>query len=106
MQRVTLRELSADSAKYADGLITVAGWVRTLRTSKHLGFIELNDGSCFKSLQIVLDNNDLNNYLNSYLGFVFQEYNILKDLNLYQNISLPLEMQGYSKKEIKEKRNN
>ena len=48
-------------------------------------------------------NNDLNNYLNSYLGFVFQEYNILKDLNLYQNISLPLEMQGYSKKEIKEK---
>ena len=48
-------------------------------------------------------NGDLNNYLNSYLGFVFQEYNILKDLNLYQNISLPLEMQGYSKKEIKEK---
>lgn len=48
-------------------------------------------------------NSDLNNYLNSYLGFVFQEYNILKDLNLYQNISLPLEMQGYSKKEIKEK---
>ncbi len=48
-------------------------------------------------------NSDLNNYLNSYLGFVFQEYNILKDLNLYQNISLPLEMQNYSKKEIKER---
>ena len=29
-----------------------------------------------------------NYYLNSYLGFVFQEYNILKDLNLKQNISL------------------
>ncbi len=40
---------------------------------------------------------DLNNYLNSYLGFVFQEYNILKDLNLYQNISLALEMQGKRK---------
>ena len=46
---------------------------------------------------------DLNNYLNSYLGFVFQEYNILKDLNLYQNISLPLEMQNYPKKEIKKR---
>lgn len=51
-------------------------------------------------------NSDLNNYLNSYLGFVFQEYNILKDLNLYQNISLPLEMQNYSKKEIKERVDN
>ena len=46
---------------------------------------------------------DLNNYLNSYLGFVFQEYNILRDLNLYQNISLPLEMQNYPKKEIKKR---
>lgn len=51
-------------------------------------------------------NSDLNNYLNSYLGFVFQEYNILKDLNLYQNISLPLEMQNYPKKEIKERVDN
>ena len=48
-------------------------------------------------------NGDLNNYLNSYLGFVFQEYNILKDLNLYDNIALPLEMQNVNKKEIKRK---
>lgn len=43
------------------------------------------------------------NYLNSYLGFVFQEYNILKDLSLKENIILPLELQGYRKKVIKEK---
>ena len=42
-------------------------------------------------------------YLNSYLGFVFQEYNILKDLNLKSNITLPLEIQNYSRKKIKEK---
>ena len=46
---------------------------------------------------------NLNNYLNSYLGFIFQEYNILKDLNLYDNIALPLEMQNVNKKEIKRK---
>ena len=40
-------------------------------------------------------------YLNSYLGFVFQEYNILKDLTLIENISLPLEIQGVSRKERK-----
>ena len=46
---------------------------------------------------------DRTNYLNSYLGFVFQEYNILKDLSLKENIILPLEIQGYSKKKINEK---
>ena len=46
-----------------------------------------------------------NNYLNSYLGFVFQEYNILKDLNLFDNISLPLEMQNVERKEIKRRTN-
>lgn len=48
---------------------------------------------------------ELNNYLNSYLGFVFQEYNILKDLNLFENISLPLEMQNMSHRLIKKKVN-
>lgn len=46
---------------------------------------------------------NLNDYLNSYLGFIFQEYNILKDLNLYDNIALPLEMQNVNKREIKQK---
>lgn len=39
-------------------------------------------------------------YLNSYLGFVFQEYNILKDLSLKENITLALEIQKHSRKEI------
>lgn len=42
-------------------------------------------------------------YLNSYLGFVFQEYNILKDLNLKENISLSLEIQGIKTKIAKRK---
>ena len=41
-------------------------------------------------------------YLNSYLGFVFQEYNILKDLTLIENISLPLEIQSVPHKKRKE----
>lgn len=50
-------------------------------------------------------NSELNSYLNSYMGFIFQEYNILKDLNLYDNIALPLEMQKVPKKELKERCN-
>ncbi len=35
--------------------ITVAGWVKTVRESKNVNFIELNDGSCFKNLQLVVE---------------------------------------------------
>ncbi len=42
--------------------VLVCGWIRNLRSSKSISFIELNDGSCFKSIQIVLEENSLNNY--------------------------------------------
>ena len=35
--------------------VTVAGWVKTSRESKNVGFLELNDGSCFANLQIIID---------------------------------------------------
>ena len=62
MQRVELRNLSASAVDYADREITVAGWVRTIRTSKHLGFIELNDGTAFQNLQIVFEDSKVNNF--------------------------------------------
>lgn len=50
----------------------------------------------------LLSKNEKNAYLNSYLGFVFQEYNILKDLTLKENISLPLEIQNVKAKKRKQ----
>lgn len=41
------------------GTITVNGWVRTRRQSKALSFVELNDGSCFKNLQVVIEGGTL-----------------------------------------------
>jgi asparaginyl-tRNA synthetase len=35
--------------------ITVSGWVRTRRDAKDFSFVEINDGSCFKNLQVVVD---------------------------------------------------
>ena len=47
----------------ADGtVVTVCGWARTIRDMKTFGFIELNDGSCFKNLQVVMSADELNNY--------------------------------------------
>ena len=62
MKRILLNEFYKDSSKYADKLVTVGGWVRTLRDSKAFGFIELNDGSCFKSVQVVFEADKVSNY--------------------------------------------
>jgi len=62
MKRTEVRQIYAGSANFATGEITVCGWARTIRDSKALGFIELNDGSCFSSIQIVFTEEKLNNY--------------------------------------------
>ena len=56
MENILIRELFKNSEKYYTKEIKVSGWVRTVRDSKTFGFIELNDGSFFKNLQIVFDN--------------------------------------------------
>ncbi len=56
MENILIRELFKNSEKYYTKEIKVSGWIRTVRDSKTFGFIELNDGSFFKNLQIVFDN--------------------------------------------------
>lgn len=55
MKEIRLRDLHRMSEEYAGKAITVNGWVRTNRNNNHFGFIELNDGSFFKPVQIVYD---------------------------------------------------
>lgn len=62
MKRILLNEFYKDLVKYADKQVVVCGWIRTLRDSKAFGFIELNDGSCFKSVQVVFEADKIKNY--------------------------------------------
>ena len=62
MKRTEIAAVYADSALYAGKEVTVCGWVRTVRDMKTFGFIELNDGSCFKNLQIVFEDGKIENY--------------------------------------------
>ena len=64
MQRTTIRSLYADAAALGGQAVSLSGWVRTLRDSKAFGFIELNDGSCQKNCQVVLDREKLADYDN------------------------------------------
>ena len=57
-----IKELFSGAA--ADGAkVQVNGWVRTLRVSKNFGFIELNDGSFFKNVQVVIEADKLDNFV-------------------------------------------
>ena len=56
MNTVVIKELYRNSENYYSKEVQVSGWVRTVRDSKTFGFIEINDGSFFKNLQIVFDN--------------------------------------------------
>ena len=62
MQRQRISGIFADPQAFDGKLITVCGWARTTRDMKNFGFIELNDGSTVKSLQIVMEREKLANY--------------------------------------------
>lgn len=57
MGKLVIKELFRNSKDYQNKEVALEGWVKTVRDSKSFGFIELNDGSFFKNVQIVFDNN-------------------------------------------------
>ncbi|HHZ12696.1 MAG: asparagine--tRNA ligase [Caldicoprobacterales bacterium] len=57
MSMTLVKSIYGDPESYKDQIITLAGWVRTVRASKSFGFIELNDGTFFKNIQIVYEDN-------------------------------------------------
>ena len=61
MKDITVRKLYKETNNFADKDIIIEGWVKTLRDSKTFGFIELNDGTFFKNVQVVF-NNSLSNF--------------------------------------------
>lgn len=62
MSYTKIAAIFADSETLAGKEVTVGGWARTIRDMKNFGFVELNDGSCFKNLQVVLESAALDNY--------------------------------------------
>ncbi len=62
---MTLKKIAAvfaDKESLDGQSITVGGWARTIRDMKNFGFVELNDGSCLKNLQVVMEAGTLENY--------------------------------------------
>ena len=55
MAWTTVKTIFADCEQLLNRELEVRGWIRTQRESKNFAFIELNDGSCFRNLQVVYD---------------------------------------------------
>ena len=62
MDRTRIATLFADADELGDATVMVAGWVRSVRDMKNFGFVMLNDGSCFKDLQVVMNRETVANY--------------------------------------------
>lgn len=60
MKDITVKKLYNNTDDFKDKSITIEGWVKNNRSSKNFGFIELNDGTFFKSVQIVYNDNLVN----------------------------------------------
>ncbi len=62
MKHQDVSALYKDLDAYAGKTVTVCGWARSIRDSKTLGFIDLNDGTCFKGVQVVFEEGKIGNF--------------------------------------------
>jgi asparaginyl-tRNA synthetase len=62
MEKVTARQLIYNAAFYSNKQVNLSGWIRNNRDQKSFGFIALNDGTHFNSIQIVYEKEFLDNY--------------------------------------------
>mgnify|MGYP004514425205 FL=1 len=62
MERVRIKEIFRNQKDYVGKEISVCGWIRQIRDSKKLGFIELNDGSFFKCIQVIFEEDKISNF--------------------------------------------
>lgn len=62
MERLLIDSIGKEPQVFADKSVTVCGWVKTIRDSKSLGFIQINDGSSFKGVQVVFEEQKIKNY--------------------------------------------
>lgn len=101
MKRIEIRDLYKTYADFADKEITVCGWARTVRDSKNIAFIELNDGA-FKSVQIVVERGKITNYEEIVKQNVGSSFEVLGKVIVTPNAQQPFEINATSVKVLGE----
>ena len=91
MEKLLVKDLYRCTKKFENEIVSLEGWVRTLRDSKTFGFIELNDGSFFKNVQIVF-NDELKNFEHIRKLSISSSIKVTGKLLITENAKQPFEI--------------
>lgn len=95
MKNITVKDLYKNTETLSGKEIVLEGWVKTIRDSKTFGFIELNDGTFFKNIQVVF-NNTLENFTQICKLTISSSIKVEGKFILTQNAKQPFEIQANS----------
>lgn len=93
MEKLVIKDLYKNTEEYINTEVTLEGWVRTVRDSKNFGFIELNDGSFFKNVQIVFSDK-LDNFSDICKLTISSSIKVIGTLVVTENAKQPFEVQA------------
>ena len=93
MKKLIIKELYKDFKNYADKEVTIEAWVKTVRASKNFGFIEINDGSFFKNIQVVFSDS-LSNFNEISKLTISSSIKVTGKLVVTENAKQPFEIQA------------
>ena len=93
MKKLVIKDLYKHTNEYKDKEITLEGWVKTIRDSKTFGFIELNDGSFFKNVQVVFSDK-LDNFAKIAKLSISSSIKVTGTFIITENAKQPFEIQA------------
>ena len=93
MKKITVKDLFKNTKNYENKEIELEGWVKTIRDSKTFGFIELNDGTFFKNVQIVF-NDTLSNFEEICKLTIYSSITVKGKFIITENAKQPFEIQA------------
>ena len=93
MKKLIIKELYKDFKNYEDKEVTIEAWVKTVRASKNFGFIEINDGSFFKNIQVVFSES-LSNFNEISKLTISSSIKVTGKLVVTENSKQPFEIQA------------
>ncbi|NCE63977.1 asparagine--tRNA ligase [Pseudoflavonifractor sp. 524-17] len=96
MKRTTIAQIFADQGALDGQTVTVCGWARTIRDMKTFGFLELNDGSCFRNLQVVFADGQVDNFKETAKANVGTSFQVTGTVVLTPQAKQPLELKAQS----------
>ncbi len=92
--KTTVRQIYKETASFAEKSVKISGWIRTIRASNAFGFIEINDGTFFKNIQVVFESEILENYKEIASQNVGAALNIQGKLVLTPDAKQPFEIKA------------